>query len=61
MALKANGVYFRSVVTVAIYFCNSPLQAKSTALHNRERRRQIGSFTYLSLWNSSNASSHAAG
>lgn len=29
--------------------------------YTTERSRQMGLFTYLSLWNSSNASSHAAG
>ncbi len=58
-AHKVHRVYFNFVMTVTIYLCKHPLQTEIQN-YTTERSSQMSLFTYLSLWNSSNASSHAA-
>lgn len=58
-AHKVHRVYFKFVMTVTIYLCKHPLQTEIQN-YTTERSSHMSLFTYLSLWNSSNASSHAA-
>lgn len=52
-------VYFEFVMVAALYFCKHPLQTEKLN-YTKGGWSQMSLFTYLSLWNSSNASSHAA-